>query len=149
MDWEVVLSAALGSGVVVALVGGLVSLRVSERQIAIENITKERTRWRDKIRTIAQAVQDSAASGDSARLKALRVDLALSLNPEDAEDHKILDCVDRIATRTGEIGELTHRLSLLLKHDWERAKWEARPPWWRPFREPRRVKFSDSKYKNP
>lgn len=149
MDWEVVLSSALGSGVVVALIGGLVSLRISERQIAIENITKERTRWRDKIRTIAQEVQDAAAKGSTARLKALRVDLALSLNPEDAEDHQILRCLDRLSTQTAEIGELTHRLSLLLKHDWERAKWEAKPSWRRALREPERVEFSNSIYRTP
>ncbi|NCB82546.1 MAG: hypothetical protein EOM38_09140 [Bacilli bacterium] len=53
------LSTVLGSGVVAGLVAGLVTLRTTERKIAIENITKQRQLWREKIR--AKALETSQA----------------------------------------------------------------------------------------
>jgi hypothetical protein len=149
MDWSVFLSAFLGSSVVVALVGGLVSLRMSERQIAIENITKERTKWRERIREKAVALHASASvsPADTARLKELHVEVALLLNPDDDEDIEIIKCIK--ALTSGEFSkaeEITNRLSLLLKHDWQRAKWEAKPVWWRSPCEPVRIKYAMSKY---
>ena len=146
MDWTVFFSAFLGSSVVVALVAGLVSLRTSERQIAIENVTKERTKWREKIRATARDIHAAAVAGDLAKLQSLHLDMALSLNPDDHEDAEILRCIRVLDSNNSDTTELTYRLALLLKHDWERAKWECRRPWWRPFREPRRIKFADCKF---
>jgi len=44
------LPTVLSSAVVAGLVAGLVTLRTSERKIAIENITQQRQLWREKIR---------------------------------------------------------------------------------------------------
>lgn len=57
------------------------SLRIASRQIAIENVTKERTKWREKIREKALELQ--AAAGDAVKIDALHAQMALSLNPED------------------------------------------------------------------
>ncbi|MDL2195310.1 hypothetical protein [Shewanella algae] len=51
------IATVLSSGVVAGLIAGLVSLRTSERQIAIENITKQREIWRDN--EIQNEIQDS------------------------------------------------------------------------------------------
>lgn len=147
MDWSVFISAFLGSSVVVALVGGLVTLRMSERQIAIENITKERTKWRERIREKAVSLHASASVEDTARLKELHVEVALLLNPDDDEDIEIIKCIKAVTSGDFSKGEeITNRLSLLLKHDWQRAKWEAKPVWWRPLFEPARIKYAMSKY---
>jgi hypothetical protein len=146
MDWSVFFSAFLGSSVVVALVGGLVSLRTSERQIAIENVTKERTKWREKIRGLALEIHRAATSKNTDKLNELHLEFALALNPKDGEDEKILECIRLIPGETTDdvLKEFTKRVSLLLKHDWERAKWEAKPVWWRCCRAPRR---KDYKYR--
>ena len=149
MNWTVFTSAFLGSSVVAALVAALVSLRVSERQIAIENVTKERTKWREKIRRIAIDVHKGVDAKESDKLFLLHTELALSLNPEDDEDHAILLCLTRLATdgsASDGIDEFKHRIALLLKHDWERAKREARPVWCRIHKNPERTAFAESKY---
>ena len=52
MDWAAVLAAAGGSAVLSAIVTGFVSRRTSERTIQVENISKGRAKWRDKIRQV-------------------------------------------------------------------------------------------------
>jgi prolyl-tRNA synthetase len=54
----------------------------------------------------------------------------LNLNPVDAEDTAILNAIDRLSQseQLDEklLQELSDRIALLLKHDWERAKVEAK-----------------------
>ncbi|MBQ5962926.1 hypothetical protein [Massilia sp. ZL223] len=123
------ISTVLGSGVVAGLVAGLVALRNSERKIHIENITQERAKWRDKIRHISSQVQVAGLARDEGKLTQLRAELRLHLNPFDTEDSKILDSVAAIVSSADlnkALDEYGSRISYLLKHDWERAKFEAR-----------------------
>jgi hypothetical protein len=133
MNWQVLLASAGVSAVVSALVTGFVSRRNSERTIQIENITKERAKWRDKIREFALGVQQAATAKDIAKLKQARLGFCLSLNPLDGEDGGILTTIDKLgnpqAPDTG-LQEFSDRVALLLKHDWERAKREAKPWVW-------------------
>ena len=62
------LSVILGSGVVAGLVAGLVTLRTSERKIAMEHITKQREIWRDKVRTKSADVTTAIESKSLSRL---------------------------------------------------------------------------------
>lgn len=142
MDWSTSFVAVLGSGVVAALVAGLVSLRISERQIAIENITKERTRWREKIRELGLEVHKCRVANDGQRLAELRLEMAMSLNPVDSEDQAILPLVQQASDGVHDQSEeFERRIALLLKHDWERAKWEAKPVWSR-GRAPKREMYA-------
>jgi HAMP domain-containing protein len=50
MDWATVATTAATSAVISAVVSGSFARWTSERTIQIENITKERAKWRDKIR---------------------------------------------------------------------------------------------------
>lgn len=150
MDWGVFLSAFLGSGIVGALVGSWVSLRVSERQIVIENVTKERAKWRQKIRDITlkvQAVMESKDPNQEKTLPLLYVEMALWLNPNDSDDEKVLSCVKGLMNQHGDreklCRELTMRVTRLLKYDWERTKWEARPLWSYFKAEPRRSVYRE------
>ena len=61
------LSTVLGSGVV----AGLVTLRTTERKIAIENITQQRKVWRDKVREKALETSKAYKDNDVSKLKEL------------------------------------------------------------------------------
>lgn len=135
----------LSSAVVSAIVAGLVTLRTSERKIEIENITKERAKWREKIRENAYLVRQAATRTDTSRterLSDLRLTFELLLNPRDPEDLGILSCIDTLKNENDEshLFEFSKRVSYLLKHDWERAKCEAKP-WYMNEKAPLRTEF--------
>lgn len=130
MDWATVVTTAATSGVISAVVSGIFARRASERSIQIENITKERAKWRDKIREQALGVHKAARERNAAVLGELRVCLSLNLNPTDQEDVGILRAIDSLMKaekpdeKSGQ--EFADRVALLLKHDWDRAKCEAK-----------------------
>lgn len=135
----------LTSAVVSALVGGFVSLRASERKIQIENITHERAKWREQIRVNAQKVHQAASitvpKEAKTPLAELRLVFELLLNPLDPEDVAILNCIEGLSDckePEKRLPEFSKRVAYLLKHDWERAKREAKPWWWRLFKKPHR-----------
>jgi hypothetical protein len=138
MDWSTLISSA----VIAAVVAGIVALLTSERQLAAENVIQERKNWREKIRDLAADVYHAINSGESDenKFRELRAKLALRLNPHDAEDQKILELVAPDVSRADEFNQ---RVSLLLKHDWERAKRDA--SLWRLVCKtpPARVRFQD------
>jgi mannose/fructose/N-acetylgalactosamine-specific phosphotransferase system component IID len=124
------ISTLLGSAVIAGIVAGIVSIRISERNIAIENITKQRQLWRDKIRKIAIDISSAYAEPEKKKIQSHYIELQLLLNPNDDDDKSILDTVWAMINETGSSKldiELAEKLSLLLKHDWERAKFEAKP----------------------
>lgn len=135
----------LSSAVVSALVAALVTLRTSERKIQIENITQERAKWREKIRANAQLVHQAATAKELVKLSELRLVFQLLLNPNDDEDLGILRSitalqgVDRPELR---LPEFSLRVAYLLKHDWERAKHEAKPWFFKSMKAPRRDVYS-------
>jgi hypothetical protein len=73
VDWGTFATTVSASTVVSALVAGLFAERSSKRAIQIENITKERAKWRDKIRDFALAVHQAATQRNEALLKELRL----------------------------------------------------------------------------
>lgn len=84
------LATVLTSGVLAAVVSGLVALRNSERKIVIENITQERTKWRDKIREKNLQAQEAFQSKEYRKIKTIGSELRLLLNPVDPLDQDIL-----------------------------------------------------------
>jgi hypothetical protein len=123
------LSTVLTSGVVAALISGLVTLRKNERNIIIENITQERTKWRNEIREKNIEVQKAFTNASKKdELKTIKSELRLLLNPIDPLDQDIIDELDTLiknGSKEDDVERFTVKLSLLLKHDWERAKQEA------------------------
>jgi hypothetical protein len=122
--------AGVVAGIVAALVAAYASRRNSERAIQIENITKERAKWRDKIRCLALEVQQAATEMNRVKLAELRLGFCLNLNPFDTEDDAIIAVISKFswnkAVDEKNLTEFSDRLALLLKHDWERAKHEAK-----------------------
>lgn len=136
--------AASVSGIVAAVVSGVVSVFTSERRISAENVIQERTKWREHIRRLAEKIDQAIVSGaDANRLHDLRDRLELRLNPHDRLDQEVLALVapaeDAYARERA--NEFNLHIALLLKHDWERAKWEASLLRMLFRREPKRKKF--------
>jgi hypothetical protein len=148
MDVTTIVSSAvisvLSSSVLAGLIAALVSLRTTERGIKIENVTKERAKWREKVRDRALELHRAATAGNKVRIAELHLEFSLILNPNDCEDRKILSAIARVAVQANDetLKEIAVRLGLLLKHDWERAKREAEPAWWR-GREPERTSYEE------
>jgi len=129
MDWQTVSTSVLASSVFASVITAYASRRSSERLIQIENITKERKNWREKIREQALEVQRAVTNKDDTKLAELRLTFSLILNPDDKEDRAIISLIGRLASTKSPdekvFVEFSDRLALLLKHDWERAKMEA------------------------
>lgn len=139
-----------GSVVVAALVGGWVSLRTSMRNIKVENVTRERKTWREKVRNKALEVHKSAVAKEKIRLLELQLEFGLILNPLDKEDRQILKLINELSnvevTETI-LSEFRDRVALLLKHDWERVKMEASPAFLNLFRRKNRVSYEEFKHR--
>lgn len=123
-------TAILSSSVIGGLVASLVSLRSSERRIQIENVTQERAKWREKIRLKSTEVHRAALDNNLQRLAELHLEFALNLNPFHQEDRDILKVIESMRARDtmdAKLSEFSCRIALLLKHDWDRAKHEAKP----------------------
>jgi hypothetical protein len=139
MNYETILA----STVIAAIVSALISWWNGERKIAIENITKERAKWRDKIRELTIESVEALQNSDNAKLVIIKSAFKLNLNPKDKEDQAIVNLINLNETLNGsEIEELTTRISLLLKHDWERAKRESKPFVLR-WKRVKRLKYED------
>ncbi len=126
MDFTVFLSSSVVGG----LIAGFVALRSSERKIQIENVTQERAKWREKIRFKSVEVHQASVTDNTAKIAELHLDFSLNLNPFDQEDKDILAVIEALKncdTLNIKLSEFSDRVSLLLKHDWDRAKYEAKP----------------------
>jgi hypothetical protein len=136
----------LSSAVFAAIVAGIVSLRTNARNIKVKNVIVERAKWREKVRAKALEIYSRISEGKEAG--DLYLQTALILNPLDQEDRAILRLIRRtqgIESKESTISELTDRFALLLKHDWERAKWESSSILGRRLSCPKRVRFEDFK----
>lgn len=133
----------LGSAVVSAIVTAIVAWRSTERRIQIENITQERAKWREQIRTQSQLVHEAATRRNLRNIAEARLAFTLLVNPFDSQDQAILICIDRLKETEGlssNLRQFADRVAYLLKHDWERAKAESKP-WFFFRRTPRREMY--------
>ncbi len=140
------LETILTSGVVAAIVSGLVSLRNNERKLVIENITQERTKWREKIREKNLQIHEAHQSKKSGEIEAAGTELRLLLNPMDSLDRDILNeiVILKDSQSTSEDMErFSIKLSLLLKHDWERAKQETEDAFYKKHVSVKRVTYEE------
>lgn len=132
-----------------AVVSGFVSFLTSERRLASENIIQERTKWRERVRCLAEESYSAILRGesDTNNFRELRAKLALRLNPHDASDQEILALVAQgDAVRADEFNQ---RIALLLKHDWERARREGNLWLLGLTKAPRRVSFQNFRTGHP
>ncbi|MNQ97107.1 hypothetical protein D3C85_1127380 [compost metagenome] len=89
---------------------------------------------------VHQTASKRATPEGKTPLAELRLVFELLLNPLDPEDIAILKCIEGLSECTEpekRLPEFSKRVAYLLKHDWERAKREAKP-WWRLFKKSHR-----------
>lgn len=143
MNFDIDLTSLLAGISLTAIAGWIASFiafRKDERAVQFEQVTKERTKWRDNMRMlceeIAMAHFENRASAIPAKVASLRARLATSINPKDIiHDGEILAHYDRLFSgESDDLKVFTHRIALLLKHDWERVKWECTPLYIKPFK---------------
>ena len=103
-----------------AAIIALVAWFVAQAQIKARHVTEERARWRRQIRETASKTHGAFLAGNVRETIRLQKDFRALLNPFDREDQEILDCLENNRS-----DEFDTRISLLLKHDWERGKLEA------------------------
>lgn len=122
------LSAVLAS-VIAALVGGFFAYRLGERQIQVENITQERAKWRANVKGLVDDSISAARNQEIEKFEKVVAQIQLNLNPFDSDDKALLDSGRSIYGLEGQeaaVKAFVEHVSLLLKHDWERAKMEAK-----------------------
>ena len=113
-----------------AALTALVTWFIAERRIAVKYITEERAKWRKQVRKLELKVHDAILRNqdNEKELRRLRSEFSALLNPFSSEDREILNCITVKGSRKKRkkrAKKFTRRISLLLKHDWERAKLEA------------------------
>ncbi|MDR7148756.1 hypothetical protein J2W49_000684 [Hydrogenophaga palleronii] len=143
MSFDIDLTSLL-AGISITAVGGWISyfiaFRKDERTIQIEQVTKERTKWRDNMRKLCEEITnahvENRVNAIPAKVASLRARLATSINPKDSvNDGAILVHYDQLfSDGSDDLKGFTHRIALLLKHDWERVKWECTPLYVKPFK---------------
>lgn len=126
------LQTILTSSAISAVIAAIVALRSAERRITIENVTQERAKWREKVRSSAAEVSAALFARDAAALVKAKLALSLLLNPLDENDRAIIKVISGDRFGPAQAEEFHIHVSLLLKHDWERAKKEARNWIWVP-----------------
>ncbi len=118
----------LAGGFVGALISAFVTWLIAAKRTVIENITHERAKWREKVRERAMLVHDAMIKRSEEDLDRHRNEFRALLNPFDCEDMSIIRCIE-LPKNGGELvhaEEFAERIARLLKHDWERAKREAK-----------------------
>lgn len=132
MNTPEVIAAILGSSVLSSFLTSWFGKTSSDKSIQIENVTKERKEWRDRIRVLVVETASAFHDKKADQLKQIEAELIVRLNPGDQEDVEALECFKklRINWKDSDLEEFSDRISFLLKHDWERVKREcstARP----------------------
>lgn len=100
--------------------GGILAFYYFHRKIQVENILKERAKWRERIRELASQIASNPKPKDIAELR-------LRLNPNDDNDNKIIDLAESLQRNFNYFSRKSFltKVARLLKHDWERAKKET------------------------
>ncbi|MDT4289612.1 hypothetical protein RO575_08580 [Methylomonas sp. MO1] len=137
MEIEKIVGIVLGSSVFAALVTASFTRKSHEETVALKYITEERAKWREKIKetmiTLNEAVNSPQINGERlTKTRKASTYLKLSLNPDPKHklDSEILECIKKLcdAPNYERFSTLEEKVSILLKHDWERAKREAHAP---------------------
>lgn len=118
--------------VIITFLAGLISAFLiwgpTQKRIVMENVTQERRKWRETIRSKSIEVYDAIVAQDCESLHRLKSEFRTLVNPEDDKD--IIEAISsKNTTRDTKYKKaecFTKKISSLLKQDWERAKLETR-----------------------
>ena len=135
----------LAVAAVAALVAGWVSFRSHERKTRLKCINRERAKWRETIMANALLVQHAVVAQDPTKIDELHLVFRLLLDPHDEEDQLILIAIENlkgVGKRKLRMAEFSSRVALLLKHDRDRSRHEAKP-WFLRFPAPKRRPYAE------
>lgn len=146
--------AIFSSAVIVALIANFVATLNLGSKLESKNITEERKVWRDNIRKQALWVHDAIETKNVKNLKRLKSEFTALLNPTHDDDLELIDCIEcciKAITRCNDNSfdpteyqdAFSFRISLLLKHDWERVKHEVSLFSRFRYSEPNRISYKD------
>jgi tyrosyl-tRNA synthetase len=121
---------AIVTGLVSAVISFLVAFFTSRSTIYSKDVTEERQKWRERIRQLAIEAVQFIRSEDtqSKEYQTIVSEFYVRLNPDDINDNEILETLQKCiqAPNETQARKILAQVSRLLKHDWERAKTEAR-----------------------
>lgn len=113
-----------------AIISVIVAYATAKAASYSKDVVEERQKWRERIRELAiEAVQMiQAKETQSKGYFTLLSEFHLRLNPDDINDMAIIETLEKSIRKPDEIlaKKVLAQVSRLLKHDWERAKTEAR-----------------------
>jgi len=128
------LLAGISFTAIAGWLGSFFALRKDERAVQVDQITKERTKWRDNMRKLTEDIVlayyfEHNVTPVPRQISVLRARLTTSINLKDDEHDKAIlaHFDDLFAAKSTDIDTFTKRIALLLKHDWERVKWDCTP----------------------
>ena len=99
---------------------------INGKNIKIEVITKEKARWREKIRELTELVNKLFYEKKFNEIQILIVNFQIRLNPYDKGDKEILSLLKKLVKEKNTIEEFNSKIAILLKKEWEKAKTEAK-----------------------
>lgn len=115
-------------GVVSGIASAILTSLLTQKKIKAESVVAERTKWRESIRSLSKQIHTASSTKNMDSLGALKHELILRLNPFDGMDLEITQLIEHFNESSVSeefISEFTARISLLLKYDWEVAKYET------------------------
>ena len=126
MEVGQVVALLSGAGIGAILSAILVFLSNNKKN-QLDYIVKERTEWRKKLEGIIENLQvPSERKGALKRLRALINPYGYNLDIKNTKDYFMKDGHIWDSLAKGKYKDIIYFLSLLLKHDWERRKQEAK-----------------------
>lgn len=111
----------------VGVFGAVVGAVTAYSTIYNSSVIEERKQWRDFIRVKSQMFVKSVDRSNQRKIREIINEFSMRLNPHDRDDQEIVECMKIALNSPNEFccDEFFERISILLKHDWERAKLEA------------------------
>ncbi len=127
-----ILGIVLSSSVISVLITALFTRTSHAESIALKYITEERAKWRARIKELMSVLSFTInePSIDMAKIRSTSTCLKLNLNPNENEiiDSEIIKTINSLCNipTYEKFKKLELQVSFLLKHDWDRAKNEAK-----------------------
>lgn len=130
-----ILGLVLGSGVIASSITVMFSRLAHSETLSLKYVTQERAKWRSNVKLNMSNLCEAINSSCSEKCKLIEIRktstfLKLSFNPNATEqlDQSVLVKIDEICSNPSyeKFVELETLVQKVLKHDWERAKLEAK-----------------------
>jgi hypothetical protein len=125
-----IVALAFGTSIITTFFANLFNMRANSKNQALKYITEERAKWRKFIKESAAIIYSNKYTDDK---KKVISEFILSLNPSKIDnilDNKICDILELIELEDNPsqptLADFLYCVSVLLKHDWERSKDEAK-----------------------